>query len=56
MKEKLKEVKSQISTILRQREFYNSKLRELDEELEELRQEEVIIKIKMSFQDFKRGA
>ena len=55
LKEKQKEIKSEISTLLRQRQFYYSKVREINDELEELRQEELVVKMKISFSEFKRG-
>ena len=49
-------LRDKISTIEGQIDFYYSKIRELEKELNELRQDELIVKVKLSFEDFRRGA
>ena len=56
LKEQRKSLRDKISTIEGQIDFYYSKIRELEKELNELRQDELIVKVKLSFEDFRRGA
>ena len=56
LKEQRKSLRDKISTIEGQIDFYYSKIRELEKELNELRQDELLVKVKLSFEDFRRGA
>jgi len=56
LKEQRKSLRDKISTIEGQIDFYYSKIRELEKELNELRQDELMVKVKLLFEDFKRGA
>ena len=56
LKEQRKSLRDKISTIEGQIDFYYSKIRELEKELNELRQDELFVKVKLSFEDFRRGA